>query len=224
MKRFHDNQGFSIFELITVMAVMGVMVAIAMPMMTSYRRKEDTRGAAQKVSSVVTDARSKAISSGRMTFLLLGEPTNGVAPFEEGQVAALVMDDDGDNVVTEADTVSPIYLPAGINADISMYGASGTPLSTFFLSEDDMSESEPNTTLADLTDGTTIPDSADLGVPVVAFSPQGAPVAVDTPAEWGTGAGGIYVTDNDSMVLAILIAPLGSVKVQKLDPADGKWK
>jgi prepilin-type N-terminal cleavage/methylation domain-containing protein len=80
MKRFRDNQGFSIFELITVMAVMGVMVAIAMPMMTSYRRKEDTRGAAQKVSSVVTEARARAISSGRMTFLLLAEPTNGVSP------------------------------------------------------------------------------------------------------------------------------------------------
>jgi len=78
--------------------------------------------------------------------------------------------------------------------------------------------------VSDVTDGATIPNSADLGVPVVAFSPQGAPVAVDTPAEWGTGAGGIYVTDNDNMVLAILIAPLGSVKVQKLDPSDGKWK
>jgi hypothetical protein len=134
------------------------------------------------------------------------------------------MDDDGDNVVTAADTISPIYLPTGINADITMYGKNGTPLPTFSIPEDDMSEAEPNVTLSALTDGTTAPVSADLGVPVVAFSSQGAPVAIDTPAEWGTGAGGIYVTDNDDMVLAILIAPLGSVKVQKLDLASGEWK
>jgi prepilin-type N-terminal cleavage/methylation domain-containing protein len=224
MKRFRDSRGFSIFELITVMAVMGVMVAIAMPMMTSYKRKEDTRGAAQKMSSVVTEARARAISSGRMTFLLLGEPTNGIAPFEPGQVAALVMDDDGDNAITEADPVSPIHLPVGINADISMYGVNGTPLGSFAIPTDDLSEAVASGNLSTLTNGTTLPVSADLGVPVVAFSPQGAPVAVDTPAEWGTGAGGIYVTDNANMVLAVLIAPLGSVKVEKLDPADGNWK
>jgi prepilin-type N-terminal cleavage/methylation domain-containing protein len=224
MKRFHDSRGFSIFELITVMAVMGVMVAIAMPMMTSYRRKEDTRGVAQKVSSVVNEARTRAIASGRMTFLLLGEPTNGVAPFEDGQVAALVMDDDGDNAVTEADSVSPIYLPPGISSDISIYGKNGTPMATYSVPEDDLSEAQPSVTLSELTDGTTLPVSADMEVPVVAFSPQGAPVAVDTPAEWGTGAGGIYVTDNQNMVLAILVAPLGSVKVQRLDLSDGTWK
>ena len=63
-----------------------------------------------------------------------------------------------------------------------------------------------------------------LGVPVVAFSPQGAAVAADTPAEWGTGAGGIYVTDNDDTVVAVLVMPLGSVKMQKLDPASGEWR
>jgi prepilin-type N-terminal cleavage/methylation domain-containing protein len=224
MKRFPDNQGFTILEVMTVVAIVGILAALAMPAVTSYKRKEDARGAATKVSSIVTDARTRAISSGRMTFLLMGEPTNGIAPFEPGQIAALVTDDNGDNVLTEDDPVLPIYLPAGLNAAISMYGASGTPLATFSIPEDDLSESEETAELSDLTDGSTLPTSADLGVPVVAFSPQGAPVAIDTPAEWGTGAGGIYLTDNDSVVLAVLIAPLGSVKVQKLDTATGEWR
>ena len=66
--------------------------------------------------------------------------------------------------------------------------------------------------------------SADLGVSVVAFSPQGAPVAPDTPAEWGTGAGGIYLTDNKDMVLGVFVMPLGSVKVQRLELGSGEWK
>jgi hypothetical protein len=63
-----------------------------------------------------------------------------------------------------------------------------------------------------------------MGIPVAAFSPQGAAVAVDTPAEWGTGAGGIYVTDNEDTVLAVLVMPLGSVTMRKLNTASGEWQ
>ena len=77
MKRFHDRRGFTLIELMVVVVIGGIVIAIAMPAITSYRRKEDTRSAAQAVSGMVSDARSQAIASGRMTFLLLAEPTNG---------------------------------------------------------------------------------------------------------------------------------------------------
>ena len=53
---------------------------------------------------MVTNARARAIASGRMTFLLIAEPVDGSVPFQPGQIAAVVMDDDGDNAVTAADT------------------------------------------------------------------------------------------------------------------------
>jgi type II secretion system protein H len=71
MKSFHDRQGFTLIELMVVVAIIGVCAAIAMPAMTSYKRKEDTRRAAVNVSGMLTNARSQAIASGRMTFLLL---------------------------------------------------------------------------------------------------------------------------------------------------------
>ncbi len=224
MKTFRDRQGFTLIELMVVVAIIGVCAAVAMPAMTSYRRKEDTRQAAVGVSGMLTNARARAIASGRMTFVLLGEPTDGSVPFVPGQIAALVTDDDGDNAVTAADTALAIFPTAGLNADISYYGVNGTPHSTALVPADDLSESEPAVALGALADGSTLPTSAVLGVPVAAFSPQGAAVAIDTPAEWGTGAGGIYVTDNADAVLAVLVMPLGAVRMMKFDTASGEWR
>ena len=223
MKRFHDRQGFTLLELMTVVAIMGIVVALAIPAMTSYKRKEDTRRAAVAVSGMVSNARTRAIATGRMTFLLLAEPTNGVAPFAPGQIAALVSDDDGDNRATVADSVLPIFPDPGMSPSVSLYGLLSTPHASLVISAEDVSGTEAGVDLGSLADGTTLPDSAELGVPVAAFSPQGAAVAIDTPAEWGTGAGGIYLTDNDNTVLVVLVMPLGSVKLQRLDVARGEW-
>jgi hypothetical protein len=100
----------------------------------------------------------------------------------------------------------------------------GTPHAGVLVPAEDLSESEPAVALGAVADGSTLPISGVLGVSVAAFSPQGAAVAVDTPAEWGTGAGGIYITDNADAVLAVLVMPLGAVRMMKLDAASGAWR
>lgn len=224
MKSFRDRTGFTLMELMVVVAVIGIIAVMAFPSMKAYRRKEITRGTATQVSGWFSDARTRAISNGRMTFLLLEEPTNGMFPFEADQFASLVTDANGNRALDETDSAVAIYLPPGAKGQVKLYSpdtviGAGSPVPS-----DDMSEGMPSVSLGELTNGTTLPVGVDIGVPAVAFSAQGAPVAVDTPDQWGTGAGGIYLTDDESLVLAVLVMPLGEVKVRAYDPASETWK
>ena len=225
MNTFRDRSGFSLLELMTVVAIVGIVTAMAIPSMKAYQRREVTRGSAKEVSSFVSDARSRAIAGGRMTFLLLEPPNNGLFPFEAGQFAELVTDTNGNSALDETDSGTPVFLSGGASQKVEKYDAdSSSYLGSLFIPADDQSDRVPTAKLNDLQDGTTLPISDDIGVPAVAFSPQGAPVSMNTPDQWGTGTGGIYLTDDESLVLAVLVMPLGEVKIKALDAATGEWK
>jgi hypothetical protein len=64
---------------------------------------------------------------------------------------------------------------------------------------------------AELTNGASFPNSESEGVPAVAFNEQGIPVSLDSPSEWGSGAGAVYLTDGDSALYAASVSPLGEV-------------
>jgi type II secretory pathway pseudopilin PulG len=72
--------------------------------------------------------------------------------------------------------------------------------------------------------GTTFPVSEDSGVPAVAFNERGIPVSPDSPQDWGTGSGAVYLTDNRNAVHAAIVSPLGEVSLARYDPASGSWK
>jgi prepilin-type N-terminal cleavage/methylation domain-containing protein len=224
MQRFHAKHGFTMLELMITVALMGIILSIAMPQLKGYMKREDARRAATDVATVLSQARSQAMSSGRMTFVMFGQPTNGIDPFEDGQIAAVVTDTDYDSHVTEADPVSPVFLPNGINSDISMYGVNGTPLGSLNIPDEDESRFVPTSDLASLPNGTTLPIDPVLGVPVIGFTPQGSPVRSDTPTDFGSGAGGVYLTDNDGMVLAVIVRPMGEIRTMVLDSGTERWR
>jgi len=225
MQSFRARQGFSLLELMTVVAIAGFISIWGIASLRSYSKHEDTRRAASSVAGWLSKARSEAMSGGRMTFVVFAPPGNGTVPFEPGQYAAMVIDEDGDGTIGPADAITPLYLPNGINTDVTIYGVEGqTKLKSTQLPPDDESQQVVAGNMTNLTDGTSAPIDPGLGVPVIAFSPQGAPVAVATPTNWGTGAGGVYLTDNDDMLIGVVVLPLGDVHTLAWDSGSESWK
>jgi type II secretory pathway pseudopilin PulG len=72
--------------------------------------------------------------------------------------------------------------------------------------------------------GSTFPSSSDAGVPAIAFNEQGIAVSLDSPGQWGSGAGSIYLTDNQNAVYAASVSPMGEVSLSRYDTESGSWK
>ena len=221
MQKFRSHAGFTLLEMMTVVAIVGFITVMGISSMRSYSRHEDTRKTAATLANVLTQARSEARSSGRITYVVFNEPTNGlVAAFQPGQVAAMFKIND----LGIVDEQRPFFGPGG-TPDVTRYGEQGsTPLKEAPLAPDDESATIPDGVMASTVSGMTIPVDPDYGVPMIGFSPQGAAVTRLAPDNWGGGAGGVYVTDNDEMLLAVVVQPLGEVKTLAFDQASGKWR
>jgi type II secretory pathway pseudopilin PulG len=75
-----------------------------------------------------------------------------------------------------------------------------------------------------VTNGASFEISGDAGVPAVAFNERGIPVALDSPGDWGSGAGAVYLTDNENAVYAAVVGPLGEISTGRYDAATASWK
>ena len=225
MQKLRGESGYTLIEIMTVVVIAGVLATYGVSSMRSYSRHEDTRRAAVSLAGVLTQARAEAMAGGRMTFVLFAQPIDGSVTFDPGQFAAVVIDENADGAIGPGDAVKQFFMPTGISADVSSFGAHGlTELKNTSISPMDESQSVVNGDMTNLTDGTTVPIDPTLGVPVIAFSPQGTPVKPAEPTNWGSGAGGIYLTDNDQMLFAVLVEPLGDVKTQMYDVGSQSWK
>jgi len=60
--RARGHSGFSLVELITVLAIIAIMAAVLLPALASYLRLYSIRGAMQQVAADISTARMKAIS------------------------------------------------------------------------------------------------------------------------------------------------------------------
>ena len=62
-----NQKGFSLIELLTVMAVISITVAVAIPMGMNYIRHYEVIGAAQNVATSLTPARTCALTAATST-------------------------------------------------------------------------------------------------------------------------------------------------------------
>jgi prepilin-type N-terminal cleavage/methylation domain-containing protein len=84
-RRWTDQRGMTIVEIMVVTAVVGVLFAIAMPAVNSHIALQEMRGAAREVVEVLRDARSAAVDEGVPRYVVFTPPrTYQVWKYEGG--------------------------------------------------------------------------------------------------------------------------------------------
>lgn len=227
MRSRHRSAGFTMIEVLIVVAILGALTLLAGPTLLRYRAREDARNHAGLLSSVLTEARTQATSSGNSAYVFLF--AEGIVPeFEPGAVALLVIDANGDGLIDPGDSLQSFFPKPGLDREVSIYGGHPDGLTPFHdspLAPEDLAGGGGD--LGDLVDGITLPTDPVTGARAVGFTSQGIPVALgvlpNRLGAWGTGAGAIYVTDNHSAVLSVILQPLGGVRVRTLSPGLGAW-
>ncbi len=69
--RLHDRSGFTLFELLTVIVLMGIVLALAYPRMSSMATSASVRTARGAMITAVNVAKSSAVTSGKCGYLRL---------------------------------------------------------------------------------------------------------------------------------------------------------
>lgn len=215
MQTFRTQSGFTLFELMIVVAILGFVAALAAPSFVRYQLREETRAAAERVASSIRNARDRSIREGRQWFVVFNSP-NSVTP---GAVARVIQDMDNNFAETPGDIAQDVVFEQP-RPQVTPYGLGA--MTPFAGGPRVNSDTQPGT-LGTVADGAGFPFDIVSGRNAVGFTTRGIPVSLATPQNWGSGAGGFYVTENDMMVYAVDVGPLGEVKVRSFNAATNQW-
>jgi prepilin-type N-terminal cleavage/methylation domain-containing protein len=246
----NSSSGFTLIEVVTVCAIVGVLALLAYPNMVRFQAQQQTKDGATQMAGVLEEARSRATSEATPYLVYFNKQGGGGGGVGCGPAATMVKDSDRTYTITAGDDVRDISLPEDSCRKVQQVGeTTETALPELKLPIEDLStralgllgevvgegeessgEGSGKTTVSEtrvadvVVNGATFPIDEVSGRPVIAFSERGIPVDPSNPTNWGGGAGAIYMTDGRNTVYAAVVQPLGNVQLRVFDSAAGQWR
>ena len=225
--RSRRESGVTLTELATVLGIVAVLVAIAVPNTLRWQRDQRVKGAARDVADLLVLARAEATRTGNREVVIYGpsgtQDTGGTAiAGPNGTVPFMVFNDGAaatSNCKVDAGEAKSVIEPV---RDVRW----GVALATTFAPNDPASGafSPPQT-----RGGTTL-SPANGAVQWFMFRPDGVPVRVEgASSSCGTigttalGGAGFYLT-NGTRDYAVVLSPMGGVRTYVWNPRSGAWQ
>lgn len=221
----HNQRGFSLIEILIVVAIIGVLALISVPSFQSWQTTQRARSAARTVGDALTAARHGAIRTSirHVVFLRIAgvgttDPSGTDLLDASGLPVdvTLLQDDDGDCYIDAGEPIAYFPFDSGIR-----FGPSAATV-----------KAPADTAAPSMATGVTFsnPESPAAALRWVMFRPDGIPVAFsgdlvsgcDTVGTTGSGGGGIYLTNGDRD-FAVVMAPLGGVRLHAWEAQNSAW-
>ena len=216
-RRSARRAGFTLVEVMTVVGLISVVIAIAVPSVIEWRSHYEAKKAARSLADIFHVARTEALRTGDQQVVFFGNPgltdPGGNAVEVSGSWVPVLRLDDGvpgtANCRIEPGETSAFIRPVG---DLSWGVAKATAIVP---SDSGGAPFNPNPSW----DGATFtkPDASKANW--VMFRNDGIPVAFEgdatdcgTIGATGSGGGGLYMTDG-KRDFAVVLAPLGGVRL-----------
>ena len=170
LERAGAAQGFTLMEMMTVCAIIGVMATMAWPSIRRFNLAQETKSSATKMAGVLEEARSRAISEGTPHLVFVSNPTTSGSANGNGNcgtMAVIVRDSDRSYSITDGDKVREFSLPPEACNKVKLYGqdATATPFEDLRLPAEDQAvlgqsllqtvastTTDPNTLVGGITD------------------------------------------------------------------------